>query len=83
MIVFRYIAAILMAVTACPAFAQDEAKVTTVAAGLTRASAELQAVDDATVEARDDTARQALRGRAEAVQATAAEAVRVLGKRSS
>ena len=78
MTVFRYIAAILMAVTACPAFAQDEAKVTTVAAGLTRASAELQAVDDATVEARDDAARQALRARAEAVQATAAEAVRVL-----
>ena len=61
MIVFRYLAALLLLVSALPATAQDEAKVSTVAAGLTRASAELQAVDDATVAARDDATRQALR----------------------
>ncbi len=75
---FRYLAAALLLVSALPATAQDEPKVATVAAGLTRASAELQAIDDAAVDARDDAARQALRVRAQAVQATAADAVRVL-----
>ncbi len=78
MSVFRYLAAVLLLVSALPATAQDEPKVATVAAGLTRASAELQAIDDAAVDARDDAARQALRVRAQAVQATAADAVRVL-----
>jgi potassium efflux system protein len=78
MTVLRYLLALLLVVTALPAIAQDEPKVATVAAGLTQASAELQAIDDATVDARDDAARQALRTRAEAVQATAADAVRVL-----
>ncbi len=45
MSVFRYLAAVLLLVSALPATAQDEPKVATVAAGLTRASAELQAID--------------------------------------
>ena len=70
MTLLRYLAALLLAVTAItalPAAAQDEAKVATVAAGLTQASAELQAIDDATPAARDDKARQALRDRAQEI----------------
>ncbi len=81
MTLLRYLAALLLAVTAVtavPAIAQDEPKVATVAASLTQASAELQAIDDATPAARDDKARQALRTRAQAVQTIAADAVRTL-----
>ncbi len=68
----------ILVCTALPVSAQDEPKVATVAAGLTQASAELQAIDDATPGARDDKARQALRTRAQAVQTIAADAVRTL-----
>ena len=78
MTLLRYLAALLLLATALPATAQDEPKVATVAASLTQASAELQAIDDATPAARDDKARQALRTRAQAVQTTAADAVRTL-----
>ncbi|WP_380783071.1 DUF3772 domain-containing protein [Sphingomonas sp. R86520] len=78
MTVLRYLLALLLAVAALPAIAQDEPKVATIAASLTQASTELQAIDDATVDARDDTTRQTLRTRAQAVQTTAADAVRVL-----
>ncbi|MEG8057094.1 DUF3772 domain-containing protein [Sphingomonas sp. 22L2VL55-3] len=78
MTLLRYLAALLLLATALPGIAQDEPKVATVGASLTQASAELQAIDDATPAARDDKARQALRTRAQTVQTTAADAVRTL-----
>ncbi|MEG3178993.1 DUF3772 domain-containing protein, partial [Sphingomonas sp. RB3P16] len=78
MTLLRYLAALILLATALPAIAQDEPKVAAVAASLTQASTELQAIDDATPAARDDKARQALRDRAQAVQTIAADAVRTL-----
>lgn len=77
MTVLRHLAALLLAIAGSSALAQAT-DVATLSARLTEASRELQAVDDAAVDARTTDDRAALRDRAKAVQAIATDAARVL-----
>lgn len=73
----RYLAAILLMAVAMPAVAQD-IDVAAASATMNKAAAELQAIDDASVQATTPAARSTLRDRAQAVQASANDTVRVL-----